>query len=107
MGEQTIRVVTAYTLHEVFDRVWNGDILVEAVSVILDVATNDIRGTRRQPRAMPEEIVERLGRMMDVLKRKGAGGVICLRGQTNDLCRRPPLLKLHPPQMSGDGGLWL
>jgi hypothetical protein len=70
-----IRVCTAYTLFEVFDKVQSGKMKVDGARVILDVTTNDVRGTRGLPRVTPEEIAGRVGRVVATLKEKGAKGV--------------------------------
>jgi hypothetical protein len=70
-----IRVCTAYTLFEVFDKVQSGKMKVDGARVILDVTTNDVRGIRGLPRVTPEEIAGRVGRVVATLKEKGAKGV--------------------------------
>jgi spore germination cell wall hydrolase CwlJ-like protein len=73
-----IRVYTTYTLFEAFDKIKAGKIKVEGKRVIVDVTTNDVRGTRGLPRIRPGELVDRVGKVVAVLKEKGARGVtIC------------------------------
>jgi hypothetical protein len=70
-----IRVYTTYTLFEAFDKIKAGKIKVEGKRVIMDVTTNDVRGTRGLPRTRPDELVDRVGKVVAVLKEKGARGV--------------------------------
>jgi hypothetical protein len=70
-----IRVYTAYTLFEAFDKVRDGRIKVEGARVVIDVTTNDMRGTRGLPRITPEELVDRVGKLIATLREKGAKGV--------------------------------
>jgi hypothetical protein len=70
-----IRVHTTYTLFEVFEKVGDERIKVEGAEVILDVSTNDVRGTRGLPRVTPEEVSDRVWKVVATLKEKGASGV--------------------------------
>jgi hypothetical protein len=70
-----IRVVTTYTLFEAFDKIRDGKIKVEGARVVLDVTTNDIRGTRGQARTTPQELINRVGKVVAIMKEKGARGV--------------------------------
>jgi hypothetical protein len=70
-----IRVYTTYTLFEAFEKIWDGKIKVEGARIIIDVMTNDVRGTRGQPRVTPEEVAIRVGRVVTTVKEKGARGV--------------------------------
>jgi hypothetical protein len=57
--------------------VQKGKIKVEGSHVVMDM-TNDLRGARTLPRAAPEEVTDRVGRLVAAVKEKGAIGVtIC------------------------------
>jgi hypothetical protein len=45
---------------------------------ILDVTTNDVRGTRAAPRTSPEIVANRVGETIELLQKKGCDGVIVL-----------------------------
>jgi hypothetical protein len=70
-----IRVYTTYTLFEAFSKIKDGKIMVEGARIVVDVATNDVRGTRGQPQTTPDELVDRVGKLVALLKEKGAVGV--------------------------------
>ena len=73
-----IQVVPAYTTEEAFIRVGNGDIDVRNAYVIVDLLTNDIRGTRHRPAVSPEELRWRVDRLRARLREAGAvASVIC------------------------------
>ena len=67
-----IRVEVVYTLMEAYDRVGRGSLKVEGESVLLDVSTNDVRGTERTPRTRPEEVAWRFEKVARLLLEKGA-----------------------------------
>ena len=71
-----IRVHTTYTLFEAFEKMRDGKIKVEGSRLVIDVATNDVRGTRGQPRTTPEEFVEKVGKVVSIAKEKGVKGVV-------------------------------
>jgi hypothetical protein len=49
---------------------------VKGAVVLLDVGTNDVRGTRATARASPEVVADRIGKTIRALKEKGARAVI-------------------------------
>ena len=71
-----IRVETVYTLVEACDKLERGGLDVDGRVVILDVSTNDVRGTPRVPRARPDEVGQRFERVARLLFEKGAVGVV-------------------------------
>ena len=73
-----VRVVPVYTTEEAFYRVGNGDVDVNNAIVIVDVLTNDVRGTRQRQAASPEDLVWRVDQLRGRLKQAGAStSVIC------------------------------
>jgi hypothetical protein len=67
-----IRVEVVYTLMEAYDRVGHGSLKVEGESVLLDVSTNNVQGTKRTPWTWPEEVAWRLEKVVQLLLEKGA-----------------------------------
>ena len=73
-----IRVIPAYTTEEAFRRVADGDIDVRDAVVVIDLLTNDIRGTRNRTAASPEELIWRVDKLRARLKEAGAvASVVC------------------------------
>jgi hypothetical protein len=70
-----IRVVTTYTLFEAFKKVWDERIKVEGARVIIDIMTNDVCGTKGLAQMSPQELTNRVGKMVAIIKEKGARGV--------------------------------
>jgi hypothetical protein len=70
-----IRIYTTYTLFEAFSRIKDGKIKMEGARIIVDVMRNDVRGTKRQPQTTPDELVNRVGKVVAMLKEKGARDV--------------------------------
>ena len=70
-----IRVEVIYTLMEAYDKLGRGGLKVEGEAVLLDVSTNDVRGTARVPRTRPDEVAARFERVARLLLEKGAVGV--------------------------------
>ena len=71
-GDYDVRVIPVYTTEEAFNRVGNGDVDVVNADVIIDVLTNDVRGTRQRSAASPEELVWRVDRLRRRLREAGA-----------------------------------
>ena len=67
---------TVYTLVEACDKLERGGLDVDVRAVILDVSTNDVRGTPRVPRAWPDEVDQRFERVVRLLLKRGAVGVV-------------------------------
>ena len=74
--EVEVEVVVAYTLFEVCQKLRRGEIEVRGAVVILDVTTNDVRGTRASPQTSPAEIAERAGTTIDLLAKRGCEWVV-------------------------------
>ena len=75
-GRYNIRVVVAYTLMEVWDKLERGVLKVEGETVILNVGTNDVRGTKRVPQSCPDDVGWRFERVGGFLFEKGAVGLV-------------------------------
>ena len=71
-----IRVEIVYTLMEVCGRLERGGLDVCGRAVILDVGTNDVRGTAGVPWVRPGEVGERFEMVARLLLEKGAVGVV-------------------------------
>jgi hypothetical protein len=89
-----IRVVSTYTLFEAFEKVRDGRIRVAGVRVILDVTTNDIRGARGQAQTTPQELTARVGKVVAIIKEKGARGVTICEVKPMNLMDVTPFSKL-------------
>ena len=72
-----IRVEVAYTLLMVYERLQRGALKVDGAVVILDVTTNDVRGTTAMAQVEPDEVAWRYERVVRLLKQKGAVEVVC------------------------------
>ena len=73
-----VRVVPAYTTEEAFIRVGNGDVDVRNAVVVIDVLTNDVRGTRQREAVSPEDLIWRVGMLRQRLREAGATAtVVC------------------------------
>jgi hypothetical protein len=70
-----IRVEVVYTLKEAYDKLGRGSLIVEGESVLLDVSTNNVRGTERTPRTRPERVAWRFEKVARLLLEKGASEV--------------------------------
>jgi hypothetical protein len=71
-----VEIVVAYTLLEVRQRLGRGEFDVRGTFMIIDVMTNDVKGTRASPRTSPVEIAGRVGTVTDLLMEKGCEVVI-------------------------------
>ena len=71
-----IKVETAYTLQEASDRVARGQIDVRGAGVVIDNLTNDVRGSRMNAAATPEELIHRVGRLRRGVVAAGAAAVV-------------------------------
>lgn len=71
-----VDIVVAYTLPEVCQKLRRGEIEVRGSMVVLDIATNDVRGTRASPQTSPTMVAERAGTAIDLLVEKGCTGVV-------------------------------
>ena len=78
-GRYDIRVVVAYTLMEVRDKLERGVLQVEGETVILDVGTNDVRGTGRVPQSGSGDVGWRYERVGRLLFEKGAVGLVACK----------------------------
>jgi hypothetical protein len=71
-----VRVEVVYTLMETWDKVERGVLKVEGKTVILDVSTKDVRGTKRVPRSRPDEVGRRFEGVARLLLDKSAVRVV-------------------------------
>ena len=71
-----IRVETIYTLMMAHDKLAQGALKVDGAVVVLDVGTNDVRGTNRMARMEPDGYARRYGEVVRLLIEKGAVGVV-------------------------------
>ena len=71
-----ISVVAAYTTEEAYRRVGTKEIDVDDAAVVVDLLTNDVRGTRQRPAASPEELVRRVHMLRERLQEAGASSVV-------------------------------
>jgi hypothetical protein len=88
-----IRVVTTYILFEAFDRIRDGKIEVEGARVVLDVTTNNIRDTRGQAQMTPQELIDRVGKVVTIMKEKGARGMTVCEVKPMNLMDMTPYSK--------------
>ena len=58
---------------------------MEGVRVIIDVMTNDIRGTRGQAQTSPLELTDRVGKVVAIVKEKGAKGMVVCEAKPMNL----------------------
>jgi hypothetical protein len=89
-----IRVHTTHTLLEAFSKICDGKIEVKGKRVIVDVTTNDLRGTRGMARVMPEEVVDTVGKVVAAIKDKGAKGVVVCEAKPMSLLNVTPFTDL-------------
>jgi hypothetical protein len=67
---------------------------VEGKRVIVDVMTNDLRGTRGMARVMPEEVMDRVGKVVAAIKEKGAKEVAVCEAKPMSLLNVTPFTDL-------------
>jgi hypothetical protein len=68
-------VEVIYTLMEAYGKLGRGSLKVEGEAVLLEVSTNDVRGTERVLQTWPHEVAGRFERVARLLLEKGAVGV--------------------------------
>jgi hypothetical protein len=73
---RNIRVETIYTLAMARGKLTGGLLDVDGARVVLDVGTNDVRGTDRMARIEPDAFARRYGEVVRLLKEKGAVEVV-------------------------------
>ena len=73
-----IQIEAVYTTEEAFSRVGRGEVDVRNAVVIIDVLTNDVRGTRQRPAVSPEDLVWRVDMLRRRLREAGAkASIVC------------------------------
>ena len=75
-GRCDIRVVPAYTTEEAFNRIGSGDIDVSDAVVIIDLLTNDVRGTRQRAAVSPDQLVWKVDQLRQRIRVAGATAVV-------------------------------
>ena len=71
-----IKIEVAYTLQEAYDRLDRRQIDVRGATVYIDNLTNDVRGSRLNAAATPDELVYRLSRLRRGVLAAGAVAVV-------------------------------
>ena len=100
-----VRIVIPYTLEEAYRRVGSGDIDVNGANVIIDVLTNDIRGTWRRPAATPEELVWRVDRLRGRLRDAGAVATVVCQPKPMEVVDVSPYSSAIHDYLQAQGGM--
>ena len=99
-----IEVVTTYTTEEALRRVGSGEIDVTDANVIIDVLTNDIRGTRQRTAASPEEWIRRIDMLRRRLMTAGASATVVCQPKPMEIVDVSPYDSLLHDYLQAQGG---
>ena len=73
-----IQIVVAYRLEDAFHRIQRGEITVKDSYVVIDNITNNVRGNWHNQRESPEQVVNRVARLRElILSSSAAACVVC------------------------------
>ena len=99
-----IRIDVPYTMEEAYRRIGNGTVDVNGAVVVIDLLTNDIRGTWRCPAASPEEVVCRLDDLRRRLREAGAVASVVCQAKPMEVADVSPSNSLVSEYLQAQGG---
>ena len=99
-----MKIIPVYTTEEAIQRVRRLDIDVCNAKVVVDVLTNDVRGTRQRPAASPEELVERVDRLRRNLLAAGADGIVICQLKPMEVVDVTPYISVVHDYLQAQGG---
>ena len=75
-GKYDIEIVVAYRLEDAYHRIQRGDIDVKGAYVVIDNLTNNIRGNWSKRRETPDQVVDKVARVRELILSKSAVAVV-------------------------------
>ena len=91
---EEITIVPVYTTEEASRRIGSSEIDVRNAYVVIDVLTNDIRGTRQRPAASPEGLLRRIDTLRKQLMAAGAAATVICQAKPMEIADVTPFNSL-------------